>query len=346
MNVEPDLTRYSRQILFGPIGAEGQRRLGQAHATLIGCGALGSVLASTLIRAGVGHLRIVDRDFLELDNLQRQILFDEQDLADNLPKAEAAARKLRRINSQVEVEPAVADFNPSNAEWLCRDAGVLLDGTDNLETRYLINDVAVKHGIPWVYGACIAAEGRVLPILPRETPCLRCLWEEPLPPGALPTCETVGVLGPVVNIVASLQAVEALKILTGRRDDLNPKLVTIDAWTGRIRQIEVGAAMVGGQCPCCKLGRFDFLAGGKVSATTALCGRDAVQVLPPPGQRVDFAQLAARLAGLGDVRYNAYLLRLRRGDYEIVLFPDGRAIIRGTSDPAVARSIFSKYVGL
>lgn len=262
MNADCGPDRYSRQILFDRIGEAGQRRLGEARVTLIGCGGLGSVLANTLVRAGVGFLRIVDRDFIELDNLQRQVLFDEQDVAADLPKAEAAARKLRVINSTVAVEPVVADFNPANAEALCRDTQLILDGTDNLETRFLINDVAVKLERPWVYGACIAAEGLVMPIVPHDTPCLRCVWEDAPLPGVLPTSGTVGVLGPVANIVASLQAVEAFKLLLGRRDELSRNLVTIDVWSGRVRRLNVQPAYEDGDCRCCKQGHFDYLAGG------------------------------------------------------------------------------------
>lgn len=344
--MQPDLARYARQTAFEPIGVEGQRRLLRSRVTLVGCGALGSALASTLVRAGVGFLRLIDRDFLELDNLQRQTLFDEDDLAADLPKAEAAARKLRRINSAVTVEPVVADFNSSNAEGLCRDAHLLLDGTDNLETRYLLNDVAVKRRVPWVHGACLAAEGRVLPILPGETPCFRCLWDEPPPPGALPTCETVGVLGPVVQMVAAFQALAAMRLLIGQGERLNRNLLVIDAWAGGVREIRVQRAYDEGDCRCCKHGQFDFLAGGQVAGTATLCGRQAVQVTPPPGTSVDLAALAARLSRDAHPAGNAFLLRFTAGGHRITLFPDGRAIIQGTNDPAVAKSVYAKYIGV
>jgi len=367
----PELARYSRQMLFERIGEEGQRRLRHANVTLVGCGALGSVLAGTLVRAGIGSLRIIDRDYLELSNLQRQTLFDEHDVAANLPKSEAAARKLRKINSTVEIEPVIADLNPRNVETLAGDADLILDGTDNLETRFLINDVAVKRDLPWVYGACIGAEGLVLAILPRRTPCLRCIWDELPPPGTTPTCDTVGVLAAAVQIVASLQATEAMKILIGREAELNG-LMTVDAWAGRVRMLNVQAAFDAGDCPCCKLGRYEYLDGDKLSATTTLCGRNAVQVLPaacpspsgsegpadaaavsavsssgpPSPARVDFAAIAARLPKSARAKHNEFMLRFTIDAYRVTLFADGRAIIEGTSDPAVARGVYAKYVGV
>jgi molybdopterin/thiamine biosynthesis adenylyltransferase len=344
--MDVDLARYARQMLFPPLGAAGQRRLLGSRVTLVGCGALGSALANTLVRAGVGHLRIVDRDFLELDNLHRQVLFDEPDLAEDLPKAEAAARKLRRINSTVEIEPVVADFNPESAARLCHDADLILDGTDNLETRFLINDVAVKLARPWVFGACLAAEGLVLAIRPRQTPCLRCIWDAPPAPGTLPTCETAGVLGPLVHVVAGLQATEALKLLLGRTDQLYGALLAVDVWSGRLRRINVQPAYDEGDCPCCKRGQLDYLTGRQVSTTTTLCGRGAVQVFPAAAGTVDLRALASRLSGVGRVHLSDYLLRLSLDEYSVTLFPDGRAIIQGTSDPAVAKSIYARYIGL
>ncbi|MGB9626331.1 MAG: ThiF family adenylyltransferase, partial [Phycisphaerae bacterium] len=233
------LERYSRQILFEPIGEAGQRRLLASRVTIIGCGALGTAMANAMVRAGVGFVRIVDRDYIELNNLARQSLFDEQDIAENLPKAEAARRKLARINSQVAVEAVVADANRHTIETFADGADLLLDGTDNFETRFLINDTAVKHGIPWIYGACVAATGLAMPILPRVSPCLRCVFEQAPPPEMTPTCDTVGVLGPLVTMVASHQAMEALKILTGRLDAVNRRMVHFDAWSGRIAQINM-----------------------------------------------------------------------------------------------------------
>lgn len=343
--LDPALARYSRQVLFEPIGAAGQKRLMLAHVGLVGCGALGTVLASTLARAGVGNLKIIDRDFVELDNLQRQVLFDELDVSQNLPKAEAAARKLRKINSAIEVRPVIADVHPGNIESLCGDVDLLLDGTDNFETRFLINDLAIKHAIPWVYGACVAAEGLVMPILPGKTACLRCIWEEAPPPGMSPTCDTAGVIGPVVNIVASFQAAEAMKILMGRLDAVNRELLTIDAWTGRVRGMNMQAARDAGDCPCCKRRRFDFLAGERASAAVTLCGRDAVQISPADGAAtVDLRRMAERLRKLRAVG-NEFLLKFTVDSLAVTVFADGRAIIKGTRDPTVARGVYAKYVG-
>ncbi len=342
---EARLARYARQSLFEPFGEDGTRALTHARVTLIGCGALGSVTASTLVRAGVGQLRIVDRDFLELNNLQRQVLYDEQDLADNLPKAEAAARKLRRVNSSVEIEPIVADANASNVEELCRDADLLLDGTDNFETRFLLNDVSVRHRIPWVYGACVGTEGLVMPVLPSETPCLRCVWEDAPPPGMSPTCDTAGVLGPVVNVVASLQAMEAMKILAGKLGAVSRRLTMIDVWTGQFRQIDMQSARDAGDCPCCKQGRFEFLDGTKSSAAAVLCGRNAVQILPATPGKVDFKELSARLKSGARPTFNAFLLRFVADGLSVTVFRDGRAIVQGTNDAVAARSVYAKYVG-
>ena len=353
-----ELARYSRQMSFEGIGAAGQRRLRQASITLVGCGALGSVMANTLVRAGVGSLRIIDRDFIELNNLQRQVLFDEHDIAQNLPKAEAAARKLHKVNSAVEVEGIVADLNPGNALAYCGDADLLLDGTDNLETRFLVNDVAVKQDIPWVYGACVGAEGLVLGIHPHQTPCLRCIWDTPPPPGTLPTCDTVGVLAPIVNIVASLQVTAALQKVAGTNSEKTPdpffgRLLTVDAWAGRMRSVNVQSAYDEGDCPCCQHARFDYLAGARIATTTTLCGRDAVQIMPPEDLVVNFRAIAERLPARAGAKYNEFMLKFKTAaaagaagaEYAITLFSDGRAIVQGTADPTVARGVLAKYVG-
>jgi adenylyltransferase/sulfurtransferase len=340
-----DLARYSRQILVEGIGIDGQQRIKHAAVTLIGCGALGSVLANTLVRAGIGYLRIIDRDFIELNNLQRQVLYDEHDIAENLPKAEAAARKLRKANSAVEIDAIVADLNPSNAESLCGEADLLLDGTDNLETRFLINDLAVKREVPWVYGACLATDGLVLPVLPGRSPCLRCIWDEPPPPGEVPTCDTAGILAGTVNVVASLQAIEAIKILAGRESELMAGLATIDVWTGRVRTVNVQSAFEAGACPCCHERRFEFLSGERAASSTTLCGRDAVQLLPSEPSEVNLKSIAGRLPAHTRPRYNEFLLRFKTDDHAVTLFRDGRVIVQGTSDSAVARSVVAKYVG-
>src|SRR5579864_2975722 len=249
MDTPNSVDRYSRQMRFAGIGEDGQRRLMGSHVTLCGCGALGTVLANALVRAGVGHLRLVDRDFIETNNLQRQVLFDEHDVAENLHKAEAAARKLNAINSAVHVEPVVTDIDRTNILDLVADADLILDGTDNFEIRYLINDVAVKLGKPWVYGGCIGSHGQTMTILPGETPCLRCVFEAAPAPGETGTCETAGVLGPIVNIIASYQATEAIKILTGHRETINRELLYFDVWENTQRKIKIAPLLGKVDCP-------------------------------------------------------------------------------------------------
>jgi len=340
----PDLDRYSRQMLFGPVGPAGQQRLRDSRALLIGVGALGTAQANSLVRAGLGHLKIIDRDFIELNNLQRQTLFDEQDIAENLPKAEAARRKLVRVNSAVTVEAVVADVNHANIEQLADGADILLDGTDNFETRYLINDLAVKTGRPWVYGAAVAATGLQMAILPGETACIRCVFEGRPPPQANPTCDTAGVLGPVVAMVADLQSLDAIKILTGHADTVTRRLTHVDGWAGRIVQLDVGSRRA--DCPCCGRGEFEFLSGRLGSAGVTLCGRNAVQVASPgAGAAVDFARIADRLGGVARPTYNQYLLKFDVEGIQVTVFSDGRAIITGTADPAQARTLYAKYVG-
>lgn len=346
-SVHDPLARYSRQVFFAKIGEQGQRRLLDSRVTLVGCGALGTVLANTLVRAGVGHLRICDRDFIERNNLQRQVLFDEDDIAAHLPKAEAAGRKLRRINPDVTVEACVTDVHRDNIEALSADADLILDGTDNFETRFLINDVSVKMTTPWVYGAVIGATGLCMAILPHDTPCLRCVFEQAPPPEMNPTCDTAGVLGPAVSVVASFQAIEAMKILTGQPDAVVRRLMNIDVWSARVTNLDVQAAREKGDCPCCRQGRYDYLDGRFGSSTTTLCGRNAVQVRPGGEMSVDFDVLSEKLRRVsdGDVEGNRFLIRCRIGEYELTVFADGRAIIKGTSDPDVARTVYAKFVG-
>ncbi|MDB5387561.1 MAG: moeB [Planctomycetaceae bacterium] len=342
-----ELSRYHRQILFPAIGEAGQRQLGLSRVLLCGCGALGTVLAETLVRAGVGFLRLVDRDFVELTNLQRQVLFDEQDLADQLPKAVAAARKLRLINSQVTVEPHVADVSPANVLNLATGVDLILDGTDNFETRFLLNDVSLELGIPWVYGGCIGSHGQVMPIFPGETACLRCLIEEVPAPGTTETCDTAGILGPTVNMIASLQAVQALKILSGHRDQVEASLHILDVWDGTLRKMSVKNLRDQGQCPACCKGERSWLHGDRASQTAVLCGRNAVQVSPAERRQIGLVEFAEKLRASGQVTVNPFLLRLvvQDGAYEITLFADARAIIKGTDDPSVAKSLYARYVG-
>jgi adenylyltransferase/sulfurtransferase len=343
--MDTSLERYSRQMRFYGIGEAGQRKLLESRVTLCGCGALGTVLANVLVRAGVGFLRVIDRDFIETSNLQRQVLFDERDVTDNLPKAEAAARKLRAINSAVTVEPVVTDIDRTNIIELCQGADLILDGTDNFEIRYLINDVAVKLNKPWVYGGCIGSHGQVLAILPGQTPCLRCVFEAAPAPGEAGTCETAGVLGPIVNIVASLQATEALKILTGHLEAVNRDLVYFDIWENVQRRIKVAPLLGKVDCPCCRQRRFEWLEGEHGSQTTSLCGRNAVQVSHRNPGRLDFAEMARHLGTMGQVSHNRFLLKFQVDGYEFTVFPDGRAIIKGTSDVERARTLYAKYIG-
>jgi adenylyltransferase/sulfurtransferase len=336
--------RYSRQVVLPQIGTEGQELLSDSRVLVLGLGALGTALASTMVRAGVGFVRLVDRDFIELNNLQRQVLFDEEDIAAGLPKAVAAARKLARANSSVTVEPVVADVTARNIERLVQDCDLVLDGSDNFEVRLLLNDACLKMRKPWVYGAAIGTIGMTMPLLPGEGPCFRCLVPALSAPGTVPTCDMVGVLGTVPQLVAALQATEALKLLSGNRQALCRSLRFVDAWTGTIEKIDVGEGDV--RCPACAGGRFDYLEGTVGSVTVKMCGRTAVQVDPGRPAAPEFAVLAARLAPLGEVTFNAHLLRFRAGEKEVALFADGRAIIKGARDEAEARSLYARYVGL
>lgn len=344
------LDRYSRQMRFPGIGKAGQQKLLASRVTLCGCGALGTVLANTLVRAGVGFVRVVDRDFVEPSNLQRQVLFDESDVASNMPKAEAAAVKLRQINSSITVEPVVADIDRTNVEDLCRDADLILDGSDNFEVRYLINDVAVKLGKPWVYGGAVGSQGMSMTIIPGETPCLRCVFEAAPSPGDVGTCETAGVLAPTVSIVASYQAAEAIKLLSGNKAAVNRELLMVDVWENTNRRVKV-APLMGrkGECPCCAKRTFEWLDGSHGTQTTTLCGRNAVQVSHRSAGRLDFARLAATLQASGQVSFNKFLLKFQleeKGEaFEFTVFPDGRAIIKGTNEPDRARTLYAKYVG-
>ena len=330
---------------YAPLGEEGQRRLSSARALLVGCGALGSVIANTLVRSGVGFLRIVDRDFLELNNLQRQVLYDEADVEADLPKAVAAAARLRRINSQVEIDPVVIDVDHTNIESLAEDVEMIVDGTDNFEIRFLINDTAVKHGLPWVYGGCIGSEGQTMTIIPGETACLRCLMQDAPPAGSTPTCDTAGILAPIVNVIASLQSQEAIKILSGNRQAISRSLTVLDLWDNRVHQVNVRNLRDQVDCPTCRHGEYPWLDGTRGSHSAVLCGRNAVQLSPPPGEAFSLKLLAEKLAGVGQLTANAYLLRLKVDGYQITVFPDARAIISGTDDVSVARTVHAKYIG-
>lgn len=335
-----DREKYSRQILFPPLGEEGQEKLLASRAVVVGCGALGSLQASALARAGVGELILIDRDYVEPSNLQRQWLFDEADAAEGLPKAVAAARKLGAANSSIAVRALVADLTPQNAEELLLPAGVILDGTDNFDTRFLINDVAVKHGVPWIYGAAVGSYGVTMPVLPGVSACLGCLCPEP-PAGVQPTCDTAGILNAIVGLVASLQVADALKILAGKQSQVEPRLFTADVWKNTFRTMPTHARDP--ECPACGRREFRHLAGvGRPPIT--LCGRDSVQIHERQ-RRVDLAALGTTLGRLGQVRANEYALRFFCPPYELTVFPDGRAIIKGTTDIGVARSLYARFIG-
>ena len=337
-----DSERYARQVLLPQIGSQGQLKMRESFVVLVGCGALGTVIADGLVRAGVGRVRIVDRDVVELSNLQRQILFDETDVAHGLPKAVAAAERLARTNSTVEVEAVVADVTPSNVERVIDGADLVMDGTDNFETRYLINDVCVKHELPWVYGGVVGTYGVTTTILPHKTPCFRCLLAEMPAPGSVPTCDTVGVLGAAVNVVASLEVVQAVKLLTGQLE-LSPPLIILDVWENswEVVPLEKGP----GQCPACDRGQFDFLRSREGHRVVELCGSDAYQFNPRSKTAPSLEGLAHRLGQVGEVLQNEYLVRLRIAPYELTVFADGRALVRGAGDTVEARGIYAKYVG-
>ena len=334
--------RYSRQVLFSGIGIEGQRKLLQSRALLIGCGALGSSHAESLARAGVGKLRIVDRDFVEASNLQRQTMFTERDADERIPKAVAAAKHLREINRDIEVDSQIADVNHSNIESLIKNCDVVLDGTDNFATRYLINDACVKHQINWIYGAAVGSYGVTMTIRPHQTPCLRCVFAEAPPAASAPTCDTAGVIMPIINVVAAVQVTEALKLLTGQTDDLHGALMQFDVWRNEWRKINPGPPSP--DCPTCALGRFETLEAASGEFAAVLCGRNAVQISPAQATRLNFQELAERLKVTGDVKFNDYLLRFRTGDFELTVFQDARSIIRGTSEITMELSLYSKYI--
>lgn len=335
-----DRARYARQIIFAPIGEAGQEKLLAARVLIVGCGATGSVIASTLARAGVGFLKIADRDFVELNNLQRQVLYDEDDVSAHTPKAIAAAQKLARINSSIRVSACVTDVNAENIEDLIADVDLVLDGTDNFQTRYLVNDACVKHNRPWIYGGAVSSVGATMTILPRVSACFRCVFTHAPPPGTLPTCDTAGVIAPIVNLVGSLVSAEAIKYLTASGEP-NRGLINLDVWENTFDTFQVARRA---DCPCCVQDQFDFLddAGDD---TAFLCGRNAIQVRPAKKSALDLAHLAERLAPLGRVTQNDYLVQFTLADFDMTIFPDARAIIQGTDDASIARSLYAKYIG-
>lgn len=364
MPMSHDLTRYQRQMLLPDFGEQGQKKLANSTVMIIGCGALGCVAADLLARAGVGHLVVIDRDFIELSNLQRQVLFDERDVAEGIPKAEAAKRRIAQINSQIQVTAIVDDLNHSNIERYATGVDLFIDGLDNIETRYLVNDLAVKSGRPYVYAAAVGTTGMSTPILPHTptqdaawespvdlaTPCLRCLFEEAPAPGSSATCDTAGVIGPAVGTIANFEVAEALKILTGNYARVSRALLTLDLWVNEILQLNIDNAYEKSNCPCCKQRQFVYLSGEAGSSADSLCGRNAVQLRHrQQAGSIDFDTLAARLREHGAVTANDFVLRTNISDnaqpYELTLFKDGRAIVKGTDDTSIARGIYAKYIG-
>jgi molybdopterin-synthase adenylyltransferase len=341
----PPSFRYARQIAFGPIGEAGQRRLLAGSAAIVGAGAVGAAAAEQLARSGVGSLTIVDRDVLEESNLGRQALYTSDDAARRLPKAIALAHRLREINPEIAIEPVVGDVVAANVGSILGRAALILDGTDNLETRYLINDFAVKERRPWIYGGCVGSRGITATIVPGKTACFRCVWPDPPPAGSLETCETSGVIAPAANLIASLQVAEALKLLVGAEESVRTSWVSVELWP--FRMIEVGAAGSGprADCPCCGARSFPFLEARSGGAVTTLCGRDAVQVSPGRISRTDLDALGARLQPFGRVRRHEHVLVFTAGPHEMTVFEDGRALIKGTGDPAAARSLYDRYIG-
>jgi adenylyltransferase/sulfurtransferase len=335
--------RYSRQILFDGIGVEGQRRLLDARVVIVGCGALGTAQAEALARAGVGRLRVVDRDFVEASNLQRQTMFTERDARERLPKAVACVDHIAEINAEIEAKALVADVNHTNVERFVSDRDVVLDGTDNFATRYLINDACVKHSVNWVYGAAVGSYGVTMTVRPRVTPCLRCVFEEAPRAGSAPTCDTAGVIMPIISVVAAFQVSETLKLLTGRTESLHNSLMQFDVWRNEWRALALGEPSV--DCPTCALGSYDSLKAEGSGFAAVLCGRQAVQVSPPVPSEIDLAALAGRLRASVEVSVNPYLLRFNAGGCELTVFKDARAIIRGTDDLLTARSLYARYVG-
>jgi adenylyltransferase/sulfurtransferase len=332
--------RYSRQTLFHGIGAEGQKRIAAARAVIVGCGATGSALAALLARAGVGYLRILDRDYVEPSNLQRQGLFTENDALEALPKAIAAQRAIATFNREICVEGLVEDLTPGNADTLLSEVDLILDGTDNFETRYLINDFAVKHGVPWIYTAAVGSYGVAMNILPGESPCLACVFPDS-PTGIVETCDTSGILNTAVNEMASVSATEALKYFVGAREKLRRTLLSVDLWSNERSEIRTGAPRP--DCRCC--GEHDFIhLSGEGRPHITLCGRNSVQI-HERHRPINFNEIETRLRPHGQVRHNEFALRFFHDPYEMTLFPDGRAIIKGTTDTGVARSLYARFVG-
>ncbi len=342
-----ELQRYDRQVLFPGIGIAGQQRLAQSRVVVIGCGALGTVSSNLLVRAGIGQLTLVDRDFVELNNLQRQVLFEEADVG--WPKAVVAARVLRRVNSTIQIQEHVADVDFRNIESFLlspRRTDLVIDGTDNFDVRFLINDACVKHSIPWIYAGCLGAGGQVMTVLPGETACLHCLISEgPPPPGTTATCDTAGILASMINVAAAYQVNEGLKILAGQKSALNRQLLVFDLWSNRSQAMDIADLRERSDCPTCRHHQFSWLNGERGSQPVILCGRNAVQVSVAQRTEVPLGPLAARWKTAGQVEENAWLVRLHVDPYVITAFRDGRAIVSGTEDISLAKKLYAQYVG-
>lgn len=336
------MNRYSRQVLLKSIGEKGQRTLLESRVLIVGCGALGTVIVNNLARAGVGHLRIVDRDFVELENLQRQVLFDEDDVAKAMPKVMAAAEKLHKINSSIEIEPHLKDVNSRNIEDLIQGMDVVLDGTDNMETRFLINDACLKHRIPWVYGGAVSSCGMTMNIIPGKTPCLRCIIPDLPAPGSLDTCDTVGVLNAVTAVIGSIESNEAIKILLGD-EGVSRDLLTIDLARNCFDRIAVTTRS---DCPACQKGEFEYLNQKGEGDVIKLCGREMIQITPRQEMTVSLEDLKARLERVGEATFMGFLLKFKVDKCELIIYPDGRAFVKGAIDKEAARSLYAKYVGL
>jgi molybdopterin/thiamine biosynthesis adenylyltransferase len=338
-------TRYSRQILFPPIGESGQERLSESRVAIVGCGALGTVLSNHMVRAGVGFVRLIDRDYVEWSNLQRQMLYDEEDARNFLPKAVASKEKLQRINSAIQIEACVSDLTSQNAEELLADVDLILDGTDNFQVRFLLNDISIKHDIPWIYGGAVSAHGMSFVIIPGRTPCLRCLFDSVPAPGTTPTCDTAGVIGPITHIIASLQATEAIKYLVGAESDMSRYTTSIDVWNQQIRQIDISKARRS-SCVCCGKRQFEFLQESAKEQVTSLCGRNTIQVMPKEPVTLDLKRLSENVSRTARVESNRFLVRIYVDPYVLVVFADGRVLVQGTEDTSVARSLYAKYIGM
>jgi adenylyltransferase/sulfurtransferase len=336
-----DLNRYSRQTAYEKIGAAGQEKLLSSRVAVVGIGALGTQIANNLCRSGVGYIRLIDRDYVELSNVQRQVLFDEDDVLRQTPKAAAACEHLKKINSEITMEPVVADVNSSNIEQFCSGVDLVLDGSDNMELRYLINEQCIKSGVPWIYGGALMAGGASMNILPGKSPCFRCIFPDSPPPGSYPTCSTAGVLNMASALVASVESVEAIKILLGS-PDIRKTLLIVDLWQNVTDYLEVESDPL---CPVCGEHRYELLGKLPRAFTTVLCGRDAIQVVPGSTVPMDFTQLAEKLQKIGTVKQSSFSLSFDDGHIAFQVFPDGRAIIQNVQDENTAKTIYSEYIG-